>query len=955
MAAKWEGRVAAIVGDEIVGRNRELAVLADFIEAFPSRPLALLIEGEAGIGKTALWRQAVASVSAPSHRILVSRPGESEAKLSLAGIGDLLGGVADEILPLIPSPQRRALEVALLRADLADARIDARTISVAFSSSLTVLTRIAPVLIAIDDVQWLDPASARVMEFAVRRLRDEPVGILLCARVREQREFPLGIDRALPPENVQRLKLGPMNLAELHHLIRDAVGQAFLRPTLARIEAASRGNPLFALELARALLATGSRLSPGEPLPVRDELGGLLLRRMARLPATTRRLLLFAAASSAPTAGMLISAVRGDDQAGLRALARAERDDIIHTDGAVVRFTHPLIASAIYRSAPGADRRAVHRALSDVAPEIEERARHRALSTDGPDQDTASMLEHAALGAAGRGAPEGAAELMALSLRLTPSGRTRDLEVRSLALGRYVFQAGDTARGREVLEALIRDSADHAVRAEARLVLARIAWVTETSAIAITHVEAAVADAGQDTRLLAQAHVALADLSLHDKWLGLRHARIAVSLLEDQEDPDRGLLALALYTVALNEADLGGPLRIDLLSRAIELEDTDPPARVADRISHNMGVLLMQRDDFQGARKLLEESHRVALDDGDEGSLARILDQLTQLEVWSGNWTLAAAYAEHQFDQAERTGQRLEATFARIHRAFLDALLGRIEEASTAAQQTLAAGVRDVETVTIMESHRVLGFLELSRQNPAAADHHFSALDEIAERTGILDPGCLRHHADHIEALVANGEHERAEALLERLAGRARATDHRWGLATAARCRAMLLGARGDLDDGIAAADAALEEHRRLAMPFELGRTLLVQGMLHRRRRQKHLAKRAFERAAELFEDLGASLWHERTQAEMARLGERASGRLDLTTTERRVAELSATGLTNRDVSERLFMSPKTVEFNLAKVYRKMGIKSRAELGLRMAAKVPPDTAALRGRQPRRP
>jgi predicted ATPase len=227
---------------QIIGRDRELNSIYQFLDAVPGEPVALLIEGEAGIGKTALWQHAVDLAQQRSYRILACRPGDSETRLSFAALDDLLAGVLEGALPALAEPKRRALEIALLRSVVVGAPPDQRAVSGAVLDVLRLLAADAPVILAIDDVQWLDRPSARVIQFALRRLETDPIGVLLSLRTEtEDGAPPLGLDRGLPEGRLHQLPLGPLSLAAVHQLVRlrlDAAlpplwrlgGQPLLRP-----------------------------------------------------------------------------------------------------------------------------------------------------------------------------------------------------------------------------------------------------------------------------------------------------------------------------------------------------------------------------------------------------------------------------------------------------------------------------------------------------------------------------------------------------------------------------------------------------------------------------------------------------------------------------------------------------------------------------------------------------
>ena len=404
----------------VVGRDSELAAVAAFLDGVPSGPAGLLLEGEAGVGKTTVWRAGVAGAAGRSYTVLVCRPAESEATLSFAALGDLLDGVLGQVLPRLPPPQRRALKVALLLEDPGGSPPEQRAVAVAFLAVIRHLSELGPVVLAVDDLQWLDDPSARVLEFALRRLRGERAGLLASIRTQAGGQAASGVERGLAAGRLTRLRIGPLTLEAFEGALRASAAAGLSRLTIHRLFDTSGGNPFYGLELARALQRAGAEPSPEEPLPVPADLQEVVSARLAALPAGARDALLVASCLRSPTTMML-------EQAGgpslVASLQAAVDQGVVGFEGARVRFTHPLFASAIYSGAPPGRRREVHRRLGEIAPNVEERARHLALSCDGPDEFVAGALDQAALAGAGRGAPDVAAELTELAAALTSPDR----------------------------------------------------------------------------------------------------------------------------------------------------------------------------------------------------------------------------------------------------------------------------------------------------------------------------------------------------------------------------------------------------------------------------------------------------------------------------------------------------------------------------------------------------
>jgi DNA-binding CsgD family transcriptional regulator len=441
--------------------------------------------------------------------------------------------------------------------------------------------------------------------------------------------------------------------------------------------------------------------------------------------------------------------------------------------------------------------------------------------------------------------------------------------------------------------------------------------------------------AGGQPLIEAACHAELAVYCDFDAARSERHARTALELLEAAgagADPDALIDALLAETRA--RLLLGHGLAFGAIEKAFESESRALQSIHRSRVGAQLGQWLKYVDDFAGSRARLEEALSQAGQEGDESSVPNLQMHLAQLECWSGNWPLAASYAEESFDLAEQVGQSFAGPPAM--RALLDAHVGNVERARATVEERLE--VVDGKPLAVPLYLRVLGFLQLSLGDARGAVPHLSRTIEMAESFGIREPGVYRVHADLIEALIATGDLDSAEPVLVEFEQRGRASGVPWSLATGKRCRGLLLAARGDVEGAELSLEDALREHERSPVPFERGRTLLVLGMLQRRKNERRKAGETLGQALAIFESLGASLWAERTRGELRPLGGRPSDRDALTPSERRVAQLVATGQTNREVAAALFLSPKTVEATLARTYKKLGIRSRAQLGAHIAA-----------------
>jgi hypothetical protein len=495
--------------------------------------------------------------------VLTCRAAESEARLSYAALGDLL----DFELPDLPAPQARALQVALLRAEVEGAPPDQRAVSVATLGVLRALAAADPVMIAVDDVQWLDAPSARVLAFVVRRLEDAPVRILVALRVGAGGD-PLGLGQT-GPLPLQRVPIGPLDEEAMTRLLRDRTGRDLTRPILLRLHRISEGNPFFALEIARALTSRGVRPAPGEPLPVPEDLQALLGARLAALPSTATDGLLVVAAAARPTEDLVVAAAARSDRAAA-GVRRAEKAGILQRAGGRIGFAHPLLGSAVHAAATPQARRRVHRRLADLVVDPEERARHLALAASGPHPQVARALEEAGRHARRRGAPDAAAELLELARTLTPPGDGAGLLRRSVEAAEHHFDAGDATRATALLEEAIATARPGGDRARIVFRLASISWMDMGRVQALS--ERALEEAGDDAALRAAAFEHLAWVAIYrgDLAFAVEHAQASRQWARRIADP--AIRADSLSTFAMVEFLLGRPPQ-DLMAEAVRLED----------------------------------------------------------------------------------------------------------------------------------------------------------------------------------------------------------------------------------------------------------------------------------------------------------------------------------------------------------------------------------------------
>ena len=687
----------------IVGREDELAALAQFLSR-DDWPRTLLLEGQPGAGKTTLWEHAVAAARDRFH-VLTARPLETEAKLAHSGVGDLLGDV-HAALDELPAPQAHALRAALLLETPDSGGVDQRGVALGFLGVLRALAAERPVLVAVDDVQWLDGASSRVLLSAARRLDEEQVALLLALRESERLGLGFAPERDLPAFG--RLAVDGLSLEELHHLLHDRLGVVLPRPALRTVHATAAGNPLFALELARTLQADHAA---GTPVPVPDSLHELVVARVTAVPAEARAALLAAAALADPTLS-LIGAVTGGD--GAAALGSAVAAELVTVGGGSVRFTHPLLAAAAYGNAGPAERRDVHAALAaHVRPE--ERARHLALAADGPDAEVAAALDEAARLASARGAPDEAAELLEEAQRLTPADSTSDALMRTVDAAGHHFEAGDAHRARALLDKAVAELPAGVERARALIALARVRSYDDDIRAAVELLEAAVAESADAPRVRGRAHEILSGIffRLRERLTeAVAHAKAALELADQHEDA--GLASAALGSLLLAEAALGSESAPATLAAAEAVGSSGRGTRAMGGAEFQVAVVRMWWEQLDDARTLFERMLAVAEEIGDESSVPYVRVLLAQTECLRGRFCEAGMHADEGALRAEQVGQQTLVAYALALRALADAHRGDEDGTRSAAARALSLAGSTSGRPAEHFATAALGLLELS-------------------------------------------------------------------------------------------------------------------------------------------------------------------------------------------------------------------------------------------------
>lgn len=901
-----------------------MGAVVEFLETSRQQPAGLLVEGEPGIGKTTLWTSVVDRASRSGFLVMTAQTGQAESVLANAAIADLFSAVEPGVLAALPDVQRLAADRVLLRDDTAGRPTDERVTAAALLTAVHVMSARAPVLIAIDDVQWLDLSSRAVLAFAARRLKG-PVGVLVTERsgpgVAESAASWLQVG---PAGALTRTRVAPMSLGALHAMLSARLGRTFSRPAIARIAEISGGSPLYALELAR-VVDSGPQSVNRLPATLSD----LVRVRVDGLDDEVREVLVVAASVSAPTVDLLARALESSVERVTALLEAAEVDEIVAIEGNRVRFTHPLLASGIYDCADPASRRKIHRRVAGITEQPELKARHLALAATVADEATLQALDAAADAARARGAPAAAAELVEMAIALGG-----DKVLRRLRAAEHHFRAGDVGKAAALIEPVLDGMRPGILRALALNLLSGVRILEDDYLGAVELLQRARGDgAGNDAVLVST----LLSLAFAMGMLGtfaeqVDTARQAVDIAERLGIPALKSQSLAMWVHVTTQYGLG--VDEEALARAVESEDVDADIPIPFRASATRGLMLAITGELTAADEQLSKVAERCWERGAENDLMAVLGYQTMVAIWRGRYDVADRLAADLLQRAEQLGGSMVIAYSICAAAV--AYRGREAEARRLAQAALEQGSRGTPPLTVWAS-ATLAFLEVSscqyEQAVAAAEPLLAVYRQLSG-TEILSGWAL---PDAVEALIALARLDEAEPPIEALERNGAKLDRPWMLAMGGRCRAMLLAARGELGEALEAVQRAMVEHGRLPMPFEQARTQLLMGELQRRLRRKDAAAASLRDALATFEQLGTPLWAARARAELLRASGRPGGpEVELSASERRVAELAASGMTNRDVAAALFISVKTVEINLTRAYRKLGIRSRTQLGQRL-------------------
>jgi DNA-binding CsgD family transcriptional regulator len=907
---------------QVVGREPEFSALRGFLDR-DAAGRSLVLAGEPGIGKTTLWEAGITIARERGLRVLVARPSGAEAELSFAALIDLFDGLDLGALDGLPAPQRLALEVALLRAEPAAVAAEPHAIGLGLLNSLRALAARETVLIAIDDVQWLDRPSADALAFAVRRLEREPVGFLLARRPGRRP----ALERVLERTEFERLEIGPLRLGATRQLLSERLGLSLSRYLLRRIVESTLGNPLFVLEFGRTLVEQGLP-AIGSEIPLPDSVEDMLGARVAGLSGDVRRLLLAVSLS----ADLRV--------AELRAIGPAEAVDdavdagVLVIDGTRVRASHPLLAAVGRKRSRPRERRELHLVLAGVVADAELRALHAALATVQADPELAETVAHAAASASARGARQEAVLLGEHALRLTPPESAARTE-RLLVLAGYLETAGEVQRMTALLTPELEALPAGAPRARAWLLLSEGAGPKSLVDLERHH-ERALAESQDNPGLRAYV---LAKKAANTSATGVVRIRDSEAWASEavraarRADPD--VKRLALYALAWTRALSGRPID-DLCRRARAASDA--PEYIAASAERIAGQRLIWRGEVPKARKELTRLLALADERGEPMSYALARLHLCELELRVGDWDAASRLLDEWAESADRELQ-FRPMYERC-RALLAAGSGHAREVERWSAKATRAAATVGSRWDELEGLRASGIGALLAHEPERAVESLRSVWDHTRREQVDEPGVFPVAPDLVEALTELGELDEALAVTGHLRALADQQHHPWATATAKRCAATIhLAADAYDEEAVAALTQAAADYGRLTLRFDRARSLLTLGRAQRRLKKWGAARDSLQAAVTAFEQLQSDGWAEQARSELARVGARRpapSG--ELTHSEARIVELAAAGLSNKEISQALYVTVHTVEVHLSHAYAKLGVRSRGQLAGRLSA-----------------
>lgn len=900
----------------LLGRTTECGRIDGLLErARGGESGVLVLRGDPGIGKTALLRYARGR--AEGFAVVEACGVESEAELPFCALAELMAPMLGEI-DALPAPQAAAVRSALALGPPVPG--DAFAVATGALRLIVAAAQRAPLLVLVDDAQWLDAASAETLLFAARRLgAGHPVAVLAAVRDQEASAF----DESGLPE----LHVSGLDRSTAFEFLAAAPVDRLPAAVAGRLFEATAGNPLALIELP-ALLSEAQlagREPLPDPLPVAPSIRRAFEVRLSALPVATQQALLVAASSHSEALAPVLAALA---ELGLdpETLAPAEQAALVSLGNGRLTWRHPLLRAASYYRASTFDRRAAHAALAAGSAGVE-RAWHLADAALGPDEGAAQALEEAGFESRSRRGHVAAAIAFERAARLSRDGD--DAARRDLEAARDYHLAGRVEQARTLLGGALQSTRIPALRADVEHQLGVIEMWFGDAAVAQELLLGAAAHVEADDPARAAAiltHAAIAREMAGDVDGTLAIVRRAHELAQGGVDTEPQLLRALILAGGARAAR---PALLELVGAG---RRPGAPTASASFLAATVGQALIWLGEYPEARRFLERELLAARTSGSLAPMPYLLACLSELEFRLGRMHAAYSNALESVRVAEETGQLNVLSFCLATLARVEAATTRETACREHARRALALADELGAGSIRVYSHSALALLELGLGRAGEALPLLEEVAALVAELGPRDPGVVEWESDLVEAQVLCGRGDAARDSLRAFERRASETGNPWASAAAARLRGMIV--EGAFEDEFAAAQ------RGHASPFERARTELRLGERLRRERRPTDARAPLRSAQQAFDRLGAHGWSAQAGRERAAAGERPKraktplpALLDqLTEQELRIALLIAEGVTNREAAAALYLSPKTIGYHLGKVYEKLGIRSRTEL-----------------------
>jgi DNA-binding CsgD family transcriptional regulator len=919
----------------LLGREHELQSATRVVDAAWPGCWTTLLEGPPGAGKTRLWEALVQHSRGTSRHVLSCRPSVADSMVGFAALTDLFDGVPEDLLADLPGVQRMALARATLTSDESGSPVDPRAVGAAVLSVLRGLSSAGQIVVAVDDVQWVDASSARALEHAIRRI-DADLGLLASRRTKPALTTGLDVPATARASGMLTIDVAPLDDRHIATLVHE--GEPRLGPVAsARVVDLAGGNPLFAAELA--LAGRRGDLGPDSarvPQSVRELVGA----RAASLPRSARFVLL--AASMLRTRSIVtISDVAGVPLArAVAGLELAERESlvVVHKDLGEVRFRHPLYSAAVNDMAGADERRDLHQRASQLLSSAEERAWHLAAATTVPDADIADTLEAAAASARSRGSPELAASFARHAVRLTSPAERETRLRRTLVAADYDFHSGDVARAKSLAEDVLDQSDSPILQAAALRELGELTYHQDSFSEGVDLFTRSLALDSRDPAVVAQIelHLTFAVFTMGDYQRASGHARRA--LARAVESGDRFLQAQAMPVVALTDCFNGRPLDESAVREGLAWNDPTRVAPVPLRPSFLVGSIFVWEGRLGEALTLFSGVRDELIKAGLESDLQLLLPSVAWTLAWQGRLAEAQTCCEESIDIAERLGSPSGQCWGLAFSALVSAYRGHADETRERATRAKQLAEATGNQTATLWARWALAHLAITDGDPASALAETEPLWQAISQEGMLEPIRVVPVIERIDALLALDRSVEAADLCQMLLQAGRRSGRDWPVMIGSRGLAGVDAARGELRSALQHVELAASLADSVELKLEAARTVLVAGEIERRLRRWKSAERHLARAVEDFERAGALAWAQRARVELARARGVGEHEASLTPTQRRVAELVCSGLSNREVGLRLHISVRTVESNLARIYAQFDVHSRTQLAAYLAA-----------------